>query len=343
MRGRVWIPDDIELLVRKYAHCSSVAELAKELGRSEVAVQQKARKLGLRWLGPKRFEVEELPERNRPIEEILSDQAKRFKAKKARSIKKREGIRIELEDPGPYAILFFGDPHADDNGCDIERLSFDLEFARSKSHVYSVNMGDLTNNWIGRLGRLYAKQNTTEDEAEDLIEWLVGYLDWLFVILGNHDKWGPLAQRICKDHRVTSVSHGAKFRVFAGNDPEARELVIDARHNHKGHSMYHSTHGPLKKAYRGSPADIIIAAHTHTSGYLVSKNGQTSKIAHCIRVGAYKQHDDFAEQLDFDEEQISPSVLAVVDPQCGTEEGFVHIFHDIEQGGKFLDALRAGA
>lgn len=319
---------------RDYPAGREIEDIGREISRGYASVRNKAQELGLKW-GAKPFTVKtQIPSPNRPLGDILAEQASRFHEKRARAHAKK-GIEIELTDEGPYGILFFGDPHADDDGCDIEKLAADLQVVQTEPHVHGVNMGDLTNNWIRVLGHLYSHQHTTDDEAEALMDWLVGSIPWLFVILGNHDKWGPLAARICREKEVTYVSHGAMFRIKCGDS----ELVIDARHDHPGRSMYNPSHGQLKKGYRGSDAHIIIGAHIHTSGVTITKNEVTGHINHAVRVAAYKKFDEYADMKGFGDGSISPSILAVIDPKA-TAEGFVTLFHDIQSGVKFLNALR---
>jgi hypothetical protein len=200
--------------------------------------------------------------------------------------------------------------------------------------LYAVNVGDLTNNWVGGLQRLYAHQTTTDDEATELLEWLVSQVPWLLMVLGNHDRWGPLAAHICQSHGVTYASHGAMVSVESYGQP----IVMDVRHTHRGNSMYNPSHGQLKKSFRGSDADIIIGGHTHSSAYTMVKNGVTGRISHCVRIGAFKRYDDYADSQGFEDENISPVVLAVC---CPDSEHKVLMDHDIDRGLKILKALRA--
>ena len=281
------------------------------------------------------FKVQDIPTPNRPVEDVIKDQAGRFREKKARWEVKHDGIKITMHDEGPCAIVLMGDPHVDDDGANIERLCHDMDLVKNTPHCYAANIGDLANFWIRALGHLYGHQHTTDDEAIELVEWLVAYLPWLFIVLGNHDKWSPMAGQICKTAGVTYVSHGAMFKVLLGE----REVVIDARHTHKGNSMYNPAHAQVKRNFRGSNADIIVGGHTHQSAYTMIRNGVTGKIAHAIRVGAYKQFDEYADQGNFDNDSISPSVMVVLDPRA-SQEGLVTVFHNLEHGVRFLESLR---
>ena len=316
-----------------FPNVSSLSALEGAIGRAKAKLAPTEPPAATQQRKP--FTVQPIPTPNRPIEDIIRDQAERFKEKQARWRVKHEGIEVRLADTGPFGIVFVGDPHADDDGCDLEKLSADLEIIKHTPHVHAINMGDLCNSWVRALGHLYAHQHTTDDEATELMRWLCGYVDWMLIILGNHDKWGPLAAEICKQSGNLYASHGAMLKVICGDT----SVIIDARHTHRGNSMYNPSHGQLKQNYRGSQADIIIGAHTHVSAYTMVRNGVSGKLGHAIRVGAYKRCDEYADAGGFSEDYISPSVMAVVDPERD-DVGRIHIFHDLDQGAVFLEALR---
>jgi len=91
--------------------------------------------------------------------------------------------------------------------------------------------------------------------------------------------------------------------------------------------------------YRGNNADIIIGAHIHQGGYTIRGNGISEKIGHCIRLGAYKRYDDFADRLGFEPDMIGPACICVVDPSK-TGVGFVTTFIDVDEGLEFLKMKR---
>lgn len=275
---------------------------------------------------------------NRNIEDLLAAQVDAHRRKMARHNAKKQGISITRPNDLPYGLVFFGDPHLGDPGCNITRLIADLEIVQATPGLHALNMGDLTNNWVGSLARLYGTQETTADEEEEMIRWLLKH-DWLAVILGNHDKWAKVAELLCKEAKVPYVSHGSVFNVHAGDSV----LKIDARHTHRGHSMYNPSHGQLKQNHRGSDAHIIIGAHTHVSAYTMLRNGVSGHLGHAIRVGSYKEADEYADANGFAEDTIAPSCMAVVRPDRFGEVDFVQIFWNIEAGADYLTWLRGEA
>jgi hypothetical protein len=284
--------------------------------------------------------VSPIPSANTPIEELLRRlESQDFPAKQEHHEAKRH-VEVRIPEEGPYALLFFGDCHLGDPGCDIGHLKQDLDRVRNNEHVYGINIGDFTNNWIGTLQRLYAKQKTTDDEEIALMEWLLQNIPWLFVILGNHDVWGPISSRLCKDNNIPYAKHGARLEVFTRDSD--KPLRIDVRHTHKGNSQYNPSHAQLVQNYRGNPCHIVIGGHIHQGAMTMVGNGISETLGFCTRLGAYKRYDDYADQLGFFPDIVGPSCLFVIDPSSADNPtGFVQPFWDIDKGIRYLAMLRA--
>lgn len=284
--------------------------------------------------------IEKPPTANRSLDEIITSRIAEFKRKEAHAKGKQDGIRVTMPDGKPYALCFFGDPHVDDSGSSLARLIADAGVVKATEGAHAINMGDLTNNWCPPLARLYGVQEATSDEAVELMGWLLDLVPWLVVILGNHDKWSLTAELLCRERGIVSVSHGAEFDFRAG-DSVCR---VDARHTHRGNSQYNPAFAQGKQNYRGSRSNIIIGAHTHTSAYTVLKNGVSGNLSHCVRVGAYKMYDEYADAHGFSPDCIGPFWMAVVDPsRDGQDPGFIVPFWDAKQGCDYLTRLREKA
>jgi len=339
-----WTEKELAFLSKSLGEGKQFDEIAETLGRTMHATRMKAAKHGLRQILPnpintKGFSIEKPPSASRDLASIMQGQAEAYKLKRAHHEGKRDGVEIEIEGTGPYAILWFGDPHIDDDGTDMEYFSYCLSLVQNTDRLFAANIGDLSNNWVGRLQALYGVQHTTVDEERALVEWLVGAVDWLFVVLGNHDKWGILAEMVCRNKGVAHVSHGARFNVSCGDS----KLVVDARHTHKGNSQYNPAFAQTKEQYKGNPAHIIIGGHTHTGAYSLLKNGSSGRLGHCIRLGAFKRYDDYADMLGFSDDSVGPACMTVIDPSLSEDEpGFCSVFWNLEHGVRFLETLRAG-
>lgn len=275
---------------------------------------------------------------SRSLPELLQDMASAYERKALRSEQKND-LSIMLEDDLPYILAFFGDPHVGDNGCDIERLAYCMAWASQTPRVHAINIGDLSNNWIGALQRLYAHQSTTDDEETELVEWLLDSCPWSLVILGNHDKWGPIASLLCKARKITYAAHGGVLKLFS---PSCQPVIVDVRHTHRGNSQYNPSFAQAKMSFRGSPADIIAGGHTHNGAVTILRNGVTQKVSTCIRVGSFKRHDEFADSKGFLSEDLGPLALCVIDPR-EEDTDRVTVFHSTEKAERYLKSLLADA
>lgn len=276
------------------------------------------------------------PAVSRDIDTLLADMADTFQRKKAHSDGKGK-IEVTVPSKGAFLLMFIGDPHLGDPGCDIEHLTWCLQIARTTPDVYPVNMGDLANFWAGRLSRLYAHQPTTDDEETSLVDWLVRSFPWAWIVQGNHDKWGPVVSLVCARHDILAVSHGGFFHV---SNAAGGEIKVDCRHTHRGNSQYNPAFAQTKRSYRGSPADIIVGAHIHTGAYTLLRNGVTGHVNHCIRTGAFKKYDEYADANSFDNDNVSPVMCAVCRPSESDPLKRVTTFADVEDAIKFLEAVK---
>lgn len=109
----------------------------------------------------------------------------------ARKHAKHEADRwhtIHMKSNAPIGLGFFGDPHLDNDGTDV-RLAFEHAelFNGSRAGLYAACLGDVWDNWVGRLQRLFAEQSINAVETRALVEHWAQMVHWLFFVLGNHD------------------------------------------------------------------------------------------------------------------------------------------------------------
>lgn len=254
----------------------------------------------------------------------------------------RKLIRVKVNIPGPIGILHFGDPHLDDDGTDIEALEHHIQLVKDHPAMVAANVGDTTNNWVGRLARLYAEQHATAREAWTLAEWFIRELEgkWLYIIAGNHDAWSgagdPLnwiTQQASALYESSEVRLGLAF-------PGGKTITINARHDFAGESQWNPAHGPMKAAQLGIRDDILICGHRHKSGYSPLKDPESGKVCHCIQVASYKRYDRYARERGFRDQSLSPCVVTVIDPEQTKPEAMVHVFWDADVAADFLTWLR---
>ena len=133
-------------------------------------------------------------------------------------------------------------------------------------------------------------------------------------------------------------SHGARIEL---RFPNGNTTIINARHDWPGHSQYNPAHGPAKAIQRGVTDHIVIAGHKHITGYQILKNPLSGVISHALRVASYKIHDDYANALGLPDQNISPAVLTIIDPEKNQNDpGMINVFHDVDSGVEFLKFLR---
>lgn len=254
---------------------------------------------------------------------------------------------VRLKHPGPIMLVHFGDPHIDNPGCDFRQLEKDVEIVARTPHAYGGNIGDTRDNWVGRLERLYAHHGMTEDEGIELARWLMHAIPWIYIVGGNHDQWKD-GMRLMNYLCAPDKPGGAWARVghMASDEckvilewPDKMTYRINARHDHKGHSMYNKNHGLNKKALFNGWGDLFVAGHRHIWKWDHDEYPDGS-VAACLRVRGYKAVDDYAIRLDCDVQKYGASIATVINPWHEHPFERVKAFQDLEEAADFLGWIR---
>lgn len=287
-----------------------------------------------------KFTVDKPESADEPIEDLIERRTRDFKRKdKAETARKLIDVKINID--GPIGICHFGDPHVDDDGCDLPALRRHIEIVNTTPGMFGANVGDLQNNWIGRLSHLYGQQETSKRTAWRLTEWLVRSVDWLYLIGGNHDAWsgaGDPLLWITRDQTGVFEYDGVRLNL---KFPNGKQVRVNARHDFRGHSMWNPTHGPLKAAMMGWRDHILSCGHTHVSGYQLTKDPSSGLISHILRVAGFKKHDTYAKQLGLPDAAFSPSSTTIIDPTKEDDDpSLITVIHDVEKAAQFLTMLR---
>lgn len=288
----------------------------------------------------KKFEFTPIPDDDVPIEELIEQRKRKFAHKREHEeASKLIPIRIKLH--GPIALLHFGDPHIDDDGTDIEALEAHTALVNETEGLFACSVGDTTNNWVGRLARLYADQSTSAAQAWRLAEWFVKRCDWLYMIAGNHDLWsgaGDPLKWIAKQQNALYRSSEARIALRFPNGTEVR---VNARHDHSGSSIWNPTHGPMKAAIMGTRDHIYVAGHQHTSGYSMLKDPISGACMHLVRVSSYKRFDRYAREKGFRDNTFSPCVVTVINPDLPEDHpDQIKVFWEPTEAVRYLNFLR---
>ena len=294
----------------------------------------------LRQATPKPFEADSLPDELPTADELIARRLKQFSRKKD-AIDARSLIPIRVTCDGPIGIAHMGDPHVDDDGTDIALLRRHIDIINKTDGLFGGNVGDYSNNWVGRLARLYSQQSLSAAEAWVLVEWLVRSVQWLYLVGGNHDLWsgaGDPIQWMARQARVQYEAHGMRLGLTF---PSGRVIRVNARHDFSGRSQWNTAHGPAKAAQMGWRDHILTCGHTHVSGYNVVRDPSSGLISHALRVGSYKTYDRYAEEKGLPNQTFMQCPVTVIQPQYADDDNrLVTVFFDPETAADFLKWLR---
>lgn len=287
----------------------------------------------------KAFQFADLPEGDLSIDSIL----KHMKTRNAKMIAHetaKKWRKIKVNHKGPFGLLFFGDPHLDDNYCNLDLLQQHIEIAKHPA-IYGVNIGDTTNNWAGKLERLYAEQESSKSTAYKLIEWFMfgSGVKWFLWVQGNHDAWGEGAARM-KAMGANMIQMEDWRAQLALDLPNGKEVLLDIAHDHKGHSMYNDVHAQNRVAMMGRTPHIAVAGHRHHPGLQKKWLPEVNMVSWLARVGSYKWVDSYAKHNGFPNYQSGAAMIAIIDPNAKTPEEFIHMTDDLKTGVVILDAKR---
>jgi len=292
-----------------------------------------------RGIGHPGFEAPVLPSPDEPVESLIERRCADYK-RRAAAEKARRLIPITIKTPGPIGIAHLGDPHVDDDGTNWPLLRSHVEICQQTEGLFAANVGDLSNNWVGRLARLYADQATTARQGWQLVEWLLRAVPWLYLVKGNHDLWsgaGDPVDWIMRGAPGVVDPYGARLALRFAN---GREVRVNARHDFRGHSQWNAAHGPAKAAQMGWRDHILTCGDKHVSGYNMLKDPASGLVSHAIRVGTYKMIDNYAKAGNFPDQNFSPCAVTIIDPEAEDEVDLVTVFWSLKRAASYLTWLR---
>ncbi len=295
-----------------------------------------------RWDKPEESgqEIEyEEPDDQTPIEEVIRRRRERFE--KISDRQQARAIRpVDVKIDGPIAITHFGDPHIDDDGCNWPELLRNVKTVSSTPGMFGGNIGDTTNNWVGRLEKLWKHQTTTEEEALRLAEWLFKSVPWIYMVLGNHDNWNQ------GQHLIKFLSRDADVAVLTASTarielrfPKGDPIRIVARHDFKGRSIWNRAHGPLRASKLDPWGDIYISGHIHVWVYH-SEEGSDGKPRHAIIVRGFKFFDKYAQEHGFYEHRHGETCTTILNPLAKNPMERVRVVWDVEEAAEILTWYR---
>lgn len=282
----------------------------------------------------------DLPSSELPAEELIEQACKRFEGhREARDA--RRWMEIKVKTNKPIGICFMGDPHVDNNGCNWPLLRRDTDILRDTPGMYAVNIGDLTDNWVGRLMRLYADQEMSKKQAWKLAKWLMrdAGINWLCHLLGNHDLWqdGPYLIKANAAPQVPVEEWQSRFQIVF---PNGKRVKIHAAHDFPGNSIWNPQHGPQKASMLFEQADIYACGHKHNWAINEGENANRDFIYWLIRARGYKFIDSYSDQLGHGSQKYGASITAIIDP-TNSDTKKIRCFPDLQEAAEFLTYKRS--
>lgn len=291
---------------------------------------------------PSRFDPPSIPEPDVPVEELIAKLARNYQ-RRAEHVAAKTWATFKLKSNGPYVLAVVGDPHLDDSGTDWGLLRQHHALLR-REHVHGICLGDVVNNWAGRLQRLYAEQEVTRTQGWKLAQWFFTTIPWLVIVKGNHDLWSSSHGT---GDPLDWMSRGAamledwqaKFEVAT---PSGHSIRIWAAHDFKGTSIYNPLHGPMRAAkFSAGEADVYVAGHQHHWELFNGEDANKSRRPFWLaRARGYKFLDAYADQHQFGSQEHGATIGIVVDP---TREGpaALHCYADLEEAVEVMEWKRA--
>lgn len=254
-------------------------------------------------------------------EEKYREMVARYRKKCELASDKSRVKEVKFES-GPICIVAIADLHLGSMGVDYPRLAYEIETVLDAPGMFFGLVGDLVDNFIvGRLKDIHITDGIMPVTDEwNMAKYIVSLIapKLLFSVAGNHDNWtyavsGLDGVRNIHDQVSSGILYDRDelyFRLTVGDF----SCHVHARHSWRGSSQWNDTHGLEKGVVfkNPRPTNIVIGAHTHTSGLAREfNNGDENGLA--LLCGSYKVEDSFAKRVGFAKPNGNTAVAVVVD------------------------------
>lgn len=329
----------LDEIIRAYNETGSYRAAARSLNMAITTVKDRLRRAGItapnQALETEELVFPELPSSELPAEKLIEQACARFETHlTARDA--RRWFEIKVKSNKPIGVCFLGDPHIDNNGCNWPLLRDHIRILEHTDGLFAVGIGDLTDNWTGRLVRLYADQEMSKKQAWKLAKYLLKEtkVKWLCHLLGNHDTWGD-GEYLIKANVTPIVpvcDWQARFKLMF---PNGKDVRIHAAHDFPGTSIWNKMHGPLKASMLRERADIFACGHKHEWSCVEGENADRDFIYWLIRSRGYKFIDSYADRLGYPTQRYGASITAIIDPNTDGPAR-IRCFPELAEAADFL-------
>lgn len=322
----------------------NVAEAARRLGVARPTLQHRLEQAQRRNVTAPEFEPPDLPSEELSDEELIERMTEGFE-RRQKAAQARQWMRFKIKVKGPFGLVFMGDPHLDDNGCNWPLLRRDVELLRETDALFGVGMGDYTNNWSGRLAqKIYPYQEATRPQAWQLARWLFRTVPWFLLIKGNHDLWsGAHGTGDPLDWMERGAAPLEDWQArFAVQCPNGREFRVWAAHDFPGSSIYNPLHSNMRAAKFTGLADLYVSGDKHNWALFQTEDADRGVTYWTARARGYKFLDSYAERLGHASQQNGASIAAIFDPETEGPAA-LQCFADVAEAVKYLKWKRSRA
>ena len=324
----------------------NISRIARELGLARSSVRYRIARARSISQHPDKvgeiYSVAELPREEMDTDALIEHITRRAETAQA-AADARQWVPVKIKIPGPVGIVWMGDPHIDDvPGCDWPMLRRHLETIQSNEAMIVACLGDVSNNWVGKLQHLWAATEVSARQQWQLVEWLFDQLRGKIALLikGNHDLWSGAGDPLNYIKAASTYSAEWSARVEF-QFPKGEPFKVWAAHDMPGHSQYWPLHAQQKRAkFTGYVADLLISGHRHTWGYAKFEDDFSNRVYFVARAKGYKQLDDYAVRLGHGSQKFGHSIVSVYDP-LAPPNSRVMLFDDVELASDYLDFRRA--
>jgi hypothetical protein len=269
-----------------------------------------------------------------PIDQLINRLTDNFKRTKLHEDEKR-WRPVQVNTDKPIGIAWLGDPHIDDPYCDWVTLRRDLRIIKNTKGLYGASLGDQTNNWVGRLARLYENHTVTKKDSWRLVEWLIREMEPLILIAGNHDMWSGNSDPVQWMKRPHQIYEKWQSRLQL-EFPNKKKVKIIASHDFPGHSMWNNLHGQMKAAKFLSSAHLYIAGHKHNWALQQIELPENDICCWLARARGYKFYDEHALRFGFEEQRYGHAICTIINPQATNKTDLMICFSNLEEGAEYL-------
>lgn len=291
---------------------------AKELGCNHANVSRRLRRL--HDAGDERIDPEKLFADKRPRSRTLDEINRAYvqlghhrDAKIAKGDWRKASLVTRIKSP-VFVLGFFGDPHLDNPGCNLELFEEELSYLDPAQHVFGICIGDVFDNWVRALAHA-GKQSTDPYAAWIVFEHMMHHNPFLALILGNHDIWNVgtanVLTEFCRSVGMLVRRSGGRIIVDTG---QGEPLTISARHIWQGSSMYSEAHNLKRAATFGHTSDdIVTGGHYHKGEVREHVRPEDGKVQRLIALDSFKEYDDYANDRGFMSAKRHPVVWCAID------------------------------